>query len=109
MALNLHNSSHLPQSIHMSSYLNAFLSPTYGFSSRISVSSNINFTLGASTSQSANILFFDSFIRDTANVVLPVPPLPLKITNCFIVLPPLQFYLKPFYLLLQLLFCQKFP
>ena len=44
--------------------------------------------LGASTSQSANAGALDNSMKALATVVLPVPPLPLRTSSCFMLGPP---------------------
>ena len=58
--------------------LNSWRSLISGFKSRC--------RSAASTSQSAMTLFFDKTASDAVNTVFPVPPFPLMITICFILI-----------------------
>jgi hypothetical protein len=78
----------MPQPMHFSAIMEAFLPPE---------KSVVCFTFGsktkcrsaASTSQSANIAFLASAANDATMLVLPVPPFPLMTTNSFTIFPHL--------------------
>ena len=83
IASNLHFSLHILQLVHFVLSITATFEP---LNSCVLITSGCNsmWRSGASTSQSARTAFFAKTANEAVIVVLPVPPLPLKIVNCFI-------------------------